>query len=52
MSEQIIMPTESLQASGETNLEVPPKIQKLHDKALAAVARMKAAEIELLQVLD
>jgi len=52
MSEQIIMPTESLQASGETNREVPPKIQKLHDKALAAVARMKAAEIELLQVLD
>ncbi|MCC7405858.1 MAG: hypothetical protein IT288_15770, partial [Bdellovibrionales bacterium] len=33
-------------------IEVPPKIQELHAKALAAVARWKTAEIELLQVLD
>ncbi|MCC7404072.1 MAG: hypothetical protein IT288_06695, partial [Bdellovibrionales bacterium] len=36
----------------QSDVEVPPKIQELHAKSLAAVAKWKTAEIELLRVLD
>ncbi|MCC7404609.1 MAG: HNH endonuclease [Bdellovibrionales bacterium] len=36
----------------KVSLDVPPQIRELHAKALAAVARLKTAELELLQVLD
>jgi hypothetical protein len=59
MSEQISMAVDpkgdskiDSEVHTEISFEVPSKIQELHAKALAAVARWKTAEIELLQVLD
>ncbi|MCC7403931.1 MAG: HNH endonuclease [Bdellovibrionales bacterium] len=40
------------EGGSQADIGVPPKIRELHAKALAAVARWKTAEIELLQVLD
>ncbi|MCC7405985.1 MAG: hypothetical protein IT288_16450, partial [Bdellovibrionales bacterium] len=41
------------QTSGSAaELNLPPMIRELHAKALAAAARFKSAEIELLQVLE